>query len=114
MFNPQSQAGRDLGEIVQRILDKEAEIATLQSAKAEIYEEAKQRGFVVKAVKAIVQMMRKDPAQRLEDAAMFNAYVEALGIDKDHIRAQGETSTASIHGREDYPSQHPDDGFAVL
>lgn len=69
-----------LRSIVQRIEQVESEIADKNDDKKEIYAEARAHGFDTKIIKKIVAMRRKDHAERKEEEAIMELYLEALGM----------------------------------
>lgn len=73
-------AADELKQFVERIERMEEEIRERNSDKSEIYSEAKARGFDVKIMKQIIALRRKDPAQRSEEEAILELYLNALGM----------------------------------
>jgi uncharacterized protein (UPF0335 family) len=67
-----------LRSIVERIERLEAEIASLNSDKSDIYKEAKANGFDVKALRAVIAYRRKDPNERAELDAIVETYLAEL------------------------------------
>lgn len=74
-------AAEELKQFVERIERSEEEIAAANDDKKEIYAEAKGRGFNTKILKQIVAIRRKDNAERQEDEAILDLYMQALGMD---------------------------------
>ena len=70
-----------LRALVERIERLEAEIAELNSDKSDIYKEAKSNGFDAKIIRKVVAARRKDPSDRQEEEALFDAYMAALEPD---------------------------------
>jgi uncharacterized protein (UPF0335 family) len=70
-----------LRSFVERVERLEEEIKALQDDKSDIYKEAKSQGFDAKALKAVVAYRRKDPADALDQQAVFETYLDALGTD---------------------------------
>jgi uncharacterized protein (UPF0335 family) len=79
-FNTESVAADQLRAFVERIERIEEEIKERNAGKRDIYAEAKGSGFDTKAIKKIVALRRKDYAERQEEDAILEAYMQALGI----------------------------------
>lgn len=73
-------ATAELRQIVERIERLQDEKATVQTDIAEVYAEAKGRGFDRKALREIVRLRAKDPTERLEEEAILDLYKSALGM----------------------------------
>ncbi len=69
-----------LRSIVERIERLDEEIKALNSDKSDIYSEAKSNGFDVKALREIIRLRRKDPAERTEHETIVDLYKQALGM----------------------------------
>lgn len=70
-----------LKSIVERIENLDGQIKELRSDQKDILTEAKGNGFDVKALRKVVALRKKDPADRAEEAAILEAYLHALGMD---------------------------------
>lgn len=79
-FNTESVAADQLRAFVERIERVEEEIKGLNGDKRDIYAEAKSCGFDTKAIKKIVAIRRKDVAERQEEDAILETYMQALGM----------------------------------
>jgi uncharacterized protein (UPF0335 family) len=66
--------------IVERIQRLEEEIKTINDDKRDVYAEAKGNGFDVRALKAVVSYLRKEPEKRDEHDAIVATYLLAFGI----------------------------------
>lgn len=75
-----SIAGNQLRAFVERIQRVEDEIKSLNDDKRDIYAEAKGTGFDTKIIKKIIAMLRRDHAERKEEEAIMELYLEALGL----------------------------------
>ena len=73
-------AADELKQFVERIERLEEEKKAIDDDKRDVYAEAKGRGFDVKAIKAIVRLRAKDPAEREEEEAILELYKSALGM----------------------------------
>lgn len=73
-------AKAELASIIDRIEAQETEIREFQKNRAEIYLEAKGRGYDVKALKAIVRMRKQGADERAEQAAILEMYMAALDM----------------------------------
>ena len=67
-----------LRALVERIERIETDIAEMNSDKRDIYAEAKNNGFDVKALKAVIAYRRKDPTERDELDAIVTTYLNEL------------------------------------
>jgi uncharacterized protein (UPF0335 family) len=79
-FNTESVAADHLRSFVERIERIEEEIAGLNGDKRDIYSEAKGNGFDSKILKKVVALRRKDYAERQEEDAILEMYLQALGM----------------------------------
>lgn len=75
-----NSAGRaEIREIVERVMRLEDEIRAINSDKSDIFKEAKGRGLNVKALKAVIAHLRKDPSERAMIEADVELYLDAIG-----------------------------------
>jgi uncharacterized protein (UPF0335 family) len=79
-FNTESVAADQLRSFVERIERIEEEIKGLNDDKRDIYSEAKGNGFDTKVLKKVVALRRKDYAERQEEDAILEMYMQALGM----------------------------------
>lgn len=78
---PATRFAKDqLRAIIERIERLEEEKKTIADDIRDIYAEAKGNGFDVKALRAIVRMRKQDAAEREEQEAILEAYLQALGM----------------------------------
>ena len=82
-------ADGELLQFVERVETIEAEIADLNSDKSDLYKEAKGRGFDVKVLRKIIARRKVDPAERAEEDAILDLYLEAI--------RRAETSRVHVH-----------------
>lgn len=68
-----------LKSIIERIERLDEEIKDMNGDKSEVYKEAKANGFDSKALRRVIALRRMDPAQRQEEEAMVDLYLNALG-----------------------------------
>lgn len=73
-------AAGQLRSFVERIERLDEEQRTLGDDKRDIYAEAKGAGFDPKIIRRLVQMRRRDPAERQEEEALLDLYMHALGM----------------------------------
>lgn len=73
-------AAEELKQFVERIERLEEEIRALNEDKRDVYAEAKGRGFDVATLKQVVRLRAKDPHERIEQEAMLDLYLSALGM----------------------------------
>jgi uncharacterized protein (UPF0335 family) len=69
-----------LRSIVERIERLDEEIAGLNSDKSDVYKEAKGNGFDAKVIRKIVALRKRDYAERQEEQAILDLYLQALGM----------------------------------
>lgn len=79
-FNTEAVAADQLRSFVERIERIEEEIKGLNEDKSDIYKEAKANGFDVKVLRKVVALRRKDYAERQEEDAILEIYMQALGM----------------------------------
>ncbi|TXN26860.1 DUF2312 domain-containing protein [Methylobacterium sp. WL19] len=75
-----SVAADQLKSIIERIERLEEEKAGLASDISDVYSEAKGTGFDVKALRKIIALRKKDHAERTEEEAILELYMQALGM----------------------------------
>jgi uncharacterized protein (UPF0335 family) len=79
-FSTEAVAADQLRSFVDRIERIEEEIKGLNGDKSDIYKEAKMNGFDVKVLRKVVALRRKDYAERQEEDAILEMYMQALGM----------------------------------
>lgn len=75
-----SVAADQLKSIIERIERLEEEKRALTADIGDVYKEAKGSGFDTKAIRKLVTMRRKDHAERKEEEAILELYMQALGM----------------------------------
>lgn len=73
-------AAEELKQFVERIERLEEEKAGIAGDIKDVFAEMKGRGFDVKAVRAILRIRKKDHAERQEEEAILDLYMQALGM----------------------------------
>ena len=73
-------ASDELKQFVERIERLEEEKASLQGDIKEVFAEMKGRGFDTRAVRTILRIRKKDHAERQEEEAILELYMNALGM----------------------------------
>jgi uncharacterized protein (UPF0335 family) len=76
----QSVAADQLKAFIERIERLEEEKAALSGDIKEIFQEAKGTGFDTKAIRKILSLRKKDHAERMEEEAILELYMQALGM----------------------------------
>jgi uncharacterized protein (UPF0335 family) len=76
-----SIAAGELRQFIERVERLEEEVKAINDDKAEVYGEAKGRGYDVKTIKRVIAIRRKDRDQRLEEDMLLETYLTALGIE---------------------------------
>lgn len=75
-----SIAAIELKAYIERIERLEEEKAALAGDLRDVYTEAKANGFDTKIMRKIVSLRKKDHAERKEEEALMELYLEALGM----------------------------------
>lgn len=78
--NSQAIAGSEIRAFLERIERMEEEKAVAAADIKEIYAEAKGRGYDTKVLRTIVRMRKQDAAEREEQRAITELYLEAIGM----------------------------------
>ena len=78
--DPSSVAADQLKSIIERIERLEEEKAALSGDIKDVYGEAKANGFDVKVLRKIISMRKRDFAERQEEEAILELYMQALGM----------------------------------
>jgi uncharacterized protein (UPF0335 family) len=73
-------AGDQLKALIERIERLEEEKKGLSDDIREVYAEAKGTGFDTKAIRKIIGLRKKDHAERKEEEAILELYMNALGM----------------------------------
>ena len=73
-------AAAELRQFIERIERLEEEKAALQSDIKDVMGEAKGRGYDTKAIKTILRLRKKDKDERMEEEAILETYMAALGM----------------------------------
>ena len=76
----QSVAADQLKAFIERIERLEEEKAGIASDIKDVYAEAKGTGFDTKAIRKIISIRKKDHAERQEEEAVLELYMQALGM----------------------------------
>jgi uncharacterized protein (UPF0335 family) len=79
-FQTESVAADQLKSFIERIERLEEEKAALAGDIKEIFLEAKGNGFDTKAMRKILSLRKKDHAERQEEEAILELYMQALGM----------------------------------
>ena len=74
-------AASQLRSIIERIERLEEEKAAIASDIKDVLGEAKGQGFDTKAIKTILRIRKKDRDERLEEEAILQTYMSALGME---------------------------------
>ncbi|PZU89361.1 MAG: hypothetical protein DI527_16010 [Chelatococcus sp.] len=75
-----SVAADELKQFIERIERLEEEKASIQGDIKEVYAELKGRGYDAKAIRTIVRLRKQDHAERQEQEAILDLYMQALGM----------------------------------
>lgn len=69
-----------LRAFIERIERLEEEKKTISDDIKEVYAEAKGNGFDTKAIRALIRLRKKDPAERQEEESILDLYKAALNF----------------------------------
>ncbi len=75
-----SVAADQLKALIERIERLEEEKAGIAGDIREIYGEAKGNGFDTKVIRRVISLRKKDRAERQEEEAILELYMQALGM----------------------------------
>jgi uncharacterized protein (UPF0335 family) len=74
-----STAQTQLKTIIERIERLEEDKAAVMTDLKEVYLEAKGNGFDVKILRKVIRLLKQDKAKRLEEDALLELYLSAIG-----------------------------------
>jgi uncharacterized protein (UPF0335 family) len=80
MVDTNSVAAGELKAFIERIERLEEEKKALAGDLRDVYTEAKSQGFDTKVMRKIVALRRRDHAERKEEEAIMELYLDALGM----------------------------------
>lgn len=95
-----SVAQDQLRAFVERLERMHEERKALADDIKEIYAEAKGNGFNTKILKRILQIRGQDHAQRMEDEALLELYLAALGMATAPAEDDDDASHVHVYARE--------------
>lgn len=73
-------AAEELKQFIERIERLEEEKAGISGDIKDVFSELKGRGFDSKAIRSILRIRKKDHAERQEEEAILELYMQALGM----------------------------------
>jgi uncharacterized protein (UPF0335 family) len=73
-------AAEELKQFIERIERLEEEKAGIAGDIKEVFAELKGRGFDAKAIRQILRIRKQDHAERQEEEAILELYMQALGM----------------------------------
>ena len=79
-FQTESIAADQLKAFIERIERLEEEKAGIASDIKDVYAEAKGNGFDTKVIRKIISLRKRDYAERQEEEAILELYLQALGM----------------------------------
>ena len=79
-FNTESVAADQLKAFIERIERLEEEKKTISDDIKDVYAEAKGNGFDTKVLRKIISLRKRDYAERQEEEAILELYMQALGM----------------------------------
>ena len=89
-ISPDSVAQDQLRAFIERIERLEEEKKAISDDIREIYAEAKGNGFDTKVLRQVVKIRKQDRAERLEQEALLDLYLAALGMQAGPTEAEQE------------------------
>ncbi len=78
--SPDSVAQDQIKAFIERIERLEEEKAAISGDIKEVYAEAKGNGFDTKVLRKVISIRKQDHAERLEQEALLELYMTALGM----------------------------------
>lgn len=78
---PNNVAAAELRQFIERIERLEEEKQTIADDIKDVMGEAKSRGYDTKAIRTILRLRKKDKDERLEEEAILQTYMAALGME---------------------------------
>jgi uncharacterized protein (UPF0335 family) len=78
--NTGTVAAGQLRALIERIERLEEEKQTIAADIREVYAEAKANGFDTKVMRQVVKLRKQDAAERQEQEAILDLYMQALGM----------------------------------
>lgn len=111
--DPSSVAADQLKIIIERIERLEDEKAGIAGDIKDVYAEAKANGFDTKVIRKIIAMRKRDYDERMEEEAILELYMQALGMlaDTPLGRAAVEREVRSGNVRAAARRRPADDGL---
>ncbi|QFU15428.1 DUF2312 domain-containing protein [Microvirga thermotolerans] len=79
-FQTESVAADQLKAFIERIERLEEEKAGIAGDIKDVYAEAKANGFDTKVIRKIIAIRKRDYAERQEEEAILELYMQALGM----------------------------------
>jgi len=79
-FQTESVAADQLKAFIERIERLEEEKAGIAGDIKDVYAEAKSNGFDTKVIRKIISLRKRDYAERQEEEAILELYMQALGM----------------------------------
>ena len=79
-FQTESVAADQLKAFIERIERLEEEKAGIAGDIKDVYAEAKANGFDTKVLRKIISLRKRDYAERQEEEAILELYMQALGM----------------------------------
>jgi uncharacterized protein (UPF0335 family) len=77
----QNIAASELRQFIERIERLEEEKQTIADDIKDVMGEAKGRGYDTKAIRTILRLRKKDKDERMEEEAILQTYMAALGME---------------------------------
>ncbi len=79
-FQTESVAADQLKSFIERIEHLQEEKAGIAADIKEVYAEAEGNGFDTKVLRKVISLRKKDYAERQEEEAILELYMQAIGI----------------------------------
>ena len=97
--DPSSVAADQLKSIIERIERLEDEKAGIAGDIKDVYAEAKANGFDTKVIRKIIAMRKRDYDERMEEEAILELYMQALGMLADTPLGQAAIERETTRSR---------------
>lgn len=95
---PSTIARDQLKAIVERVERLEEEKAALAGDIKDVYAEAKGNGFDTKTLRKVIRLRKLDAAERQEQEALLDLYLNALGMLADTPLGQAAVKSVGLAG----------------
>jgi uncharacterized protein (UPF0335 family) len=97
-----------LRALIERIEHLHEERREISNCIADIYREARGRGYDVKALRQVVRIRARSPDKYREEQGFIEVYLRAIGIDAGFAHSFGMSPDEILRGSDLFPSDLAD------